>query len=43
MGTGVFTILCLSIHSWAGFCARAVVLEVDAGGAPNSNGQCIDR
>lgn len=31
MGTGVFTILCLSIHSWAGFCARAVVLEVDGG------------
>lgn len=31
MGTGVFAILCLSIHSWAGFCAQAVVLEVDGG------------
>lgn len=31
MGTGVFIIRCLSIHSWACFCARAVVLEVDGG------------
>lgn len=35
-------IMCLSIHSWACFCAWAVVLEVDEG-VGDSNGQCIDR